>query len=163
MDPTHSIGFKTTGVAATAFTYGAAAAHMKAQFRDGKSPYQLAGEKLSVCLVGVTDNARDLTLAKMQEEKDRRELPLAKMRLWTGVNAQLDPKTIVPVDSQKLADKVYLVTSKDPLPDGEFILFTIIPDLHAMVKANEATSLGGYDFGNHPKSGDSAKKETGAE
>ncbi len=46
------------------------------------------------------------------------------------------------------------MTSKEPLPDGEFILFTIIPDLHAMAKANEASSLGGYDFGNHPKGTD---------
>ncbi len=163
MDSTHSIGFKTTGVAAAAFSYGAAAAHVKAQFRDGKSPYQITGEKLSVCLVGVTDNARDLTLSKMQEEKDRRELPLASMRVWTGVNAQLDPKFVVPLDSQKLAEKVYFVTTKEPLTDGEFILFTIVPDLHAAVKANEATSLVGYDFGNHPKGKDASKRDSGAE
>lgn len=151
MDPTHSVGFKTTGIAATAFSYGAAPAHMKAQFRDPRSPYQLAGEKLSICLVGLTDNARDLSLARLQQEKDRRELMMAKMRLWTGVNAQLDPKSVVAIESEKLGEKVYLVTTKEALPDGEFILFTIIPDLHAMAKANESSSLGGYDFGNHPK------------
>jgi hypothetical protein len=32
---------------------------------------------------------------------------------------------------------------------GEFILFTIIPDMAAMTKANTPTSLGGYDFGHH--------------
>jgi proteasome assembly chaperone (PAC2) family protein len=32
---------------------------------------------------------------------------------------------------------------------GEFILFTIIPDVAAMTKANTPTSLGGYDFGHH--------------
>jgi hypothetical protein len=150
MDESHSVGFKTTGVAASAFSYGAAPAKMKAQFRDPKSPYQLKSAKLEVCLVGVTDSGRDLSLAKMQEEKDRRELPMAKYRMWTGVNAQLDPKNLVTIDVQKLGEKLYYVTSKEAIPTGEFILFTIVPDVAAMAKANNATSLGGYDFGYHP-------------
>ena len=149
MDPVHSVGFKTTNVAGAAFSYGAAKAHVKAQFRDSKSPYQLQSDQLAICLVGVTDSGRDITLAKFQEEKDRRELPMASYRLWTGINAQLDPKSMVPISVDKRADKVYLVTTKEPLPRGEFILFTIVPDVGAMVKANTATSLGGYDFGSH--------------
>lgn len=149
MDATHSIGFKSTGVMKTAFSYGAAAAKLKAQFRDGKSPYQLKDGKLSFCLVGITDSGRDITLAKFQEEKDRRELQMASIRIWKGVNAQIDPKSVIATDVQKLADKTYLITSKEPLPEGEFILFTIVPDVAAMAKANTPSSLGGYDFGNH--------------
>jgi hypothetical protein len=74
---------------------------------------------------------------------------MASYRLWTGINAQIDPKVIIPVAVEKKADKVYLVTSKEPLPQGEFILFTIIPDVAAMTKANTPSSLGGYDFGHH--------------
>lgn len=149
MDPSHSIGFKTTGVAAAAFSYGAAKAKIKAQFRDGESPYQLKSSNLNMCLVGITDSGRDITLAKFQEEKSRRELSMASYRLWTGVNAQIDPKELVPVNIEKKGDKVYLVTSKEPLSNGEFILFTIIPDVAAMAKANTPSSLGGYDFGKH--------------
>jgi hypothetical protein len=123
---------------------------MKAQFKDSKSPYQVRNAKLEVCLVGVTDSGRDISLAKMQEEKDRRELPMAKYRLWTGINAQLDPKNLVVIDVQKLENKLHYITSKEPMPSGEFILFTIIPDVAAMAKANRAASLGGYDFGYHP-------------
>jgi hypothetical protein len=147
MDPVHAIGFKTTNVAGAAFSYGAAKARVKAQFRDAHSPYQLKGDALAVCLVGVIDSGRDITVARFQEEKDRRELPMASYRLWTGVNAQLDPKVIVSIAVEKKAEKVYLVKSKESLHDGEFILFTIVPDVAAMVKANAATSLGGYDFG----------------
>lgn len=151
MDSVHAVGFKTTNVAGAAFSYGAAKAKMKAQFRDARSPYQLKGDTLAICLVGVTDSGRDITVAKFQEEKDRRELPMASYRLWTGVNAQLDPKVVVSIDVEKKAEKVYLVTGKESLHDGEFVLFTIVPDVAAMVKANTTTSLGGYDFGVHSK------------
>lgn len=151
MDPSHSMGFKTTNVAGAAFSYGAAKAKVKAQFRDGRSPYQLTGNMLAMCLVGITDSGRDITVAKFQEEKERRELAMASYRMWTGVNAQIDPKSLVPVSVEKKSDKVYLVTSKEPLAVGEFILFTIIPDVAAMAKSNTPGSLGGYDFGSHAK------------
>ena len=151
VDLVHSVGFKTTNVAGAAFSYGLAKAQYKAQFRDKASPYQLKGNTLEVCLIGVLDTARDLTLAKMQEEKDRRELPMASVRMWTGVNAQMDPKVVIPITTEKLGDKAYLVKSKGPLPNGEFILFVTVPDVAAMVKSNASASLGGYDFGCHSK------------
>lgn len=151
VDSVHAVGFKTTNVAGAAFSYGAAKARVKAQFRDSRSPYQLKSDGLSICLVGVIDTGRDITVARFQEEKNRRELPMASYRLWTGVNAQLDPKVVVAVAIEKKADKVYLVTSKEPLHEGEYILFTIVPDVAAMMKANTTTSLGGYDFGIHAK------------
>jgi hypothetical protein len=149
MDPSHSIGFKTTNVAGAAFSYGAAKARVKAQFRDPHSPYQLKSNTFAMCLVGITDSGRDITVAKFQEEKDRREISMASYRLWTGINAQIDPKVVIPVSVEKKGDKVYLVTSNESLPQGEFILFTIIPDVAAMTKANTPSSLGGYDFGHH--------------
>jgi hypothetical protein len=149
MDPSHSVGFKTTNVAGAAFSYGATKARVKAQFRDSHSPYQLRSNAFAMCLVGITDSGRDITVAKFQEEKDRREISMASYRIWTGVNAQIDPKVIIQVSVEKKGDKVYLVTSKEPLPQGEFILFTIIPDVAAMAKANTPSSLGGYDFGHH--------------
>jgi hypothetical protein len=149
MDASHSVDFKTTNVAGAAFSYGATKARVKAQFRDAHSPYQLRADSLAMCLVGVTDTGRDITVARFQEEKDCREISMASYRLWTGVNAQIDPKALIQVSIEKKGDKVYLVTSKEPLPQGEFILFTIIPDVAAMSKANTPTSLGGYDFGHH--------------
>lgn len=94
MDPSHSVGFKTTNVAGAAFSYGAAKARVKAQFRDPHSPYQLKRSTFAMCLVGVTDSGRDITVAKFQEEKDRREISMASYRLWTEINAQIDPKVI---------------------------------------------------------------------
>jgi hypothetical protein len=149
MDPSHSVGFKTTNVAGAAFSYGATKARVKAQFREPHSPYQLRTSAFAMCLVGITDSGRDITVAKFQVEKDRREISMASYRIWTGVNAQIDPKIIMQISVEKKADKVYLVTSKETLPPGEFILFTIIPDVAAMTKANTPTSLGGYDFGHH--------------
>jgi hypothetical protein len=151
MDPSHSIGFKTTNVAGAAFSYGAAKAQVKAQFRGPHSPYQLKSNTFAMCLVGVTDSGRDITVAKFQQEKDRREISMASYRLWTGINAQIDPKAIIQVSVEKKGDKVYVVTSKESLPPGEFILFTIIPDMAAMTKANTPSSLGGYDFGHHDR------------
>jgi hypothetical protein len=76
---------------------------------------------------------------------------MASYRLWTGMNAQVDPKAVIPVLIDTKGDKTYLVTSKENMPVGEFILFTIIPDVAAMAKANTASSLGGYDFGSHAR------------
>lgn len=151
MDASHSVGFKSTGVAKAAFSYGAASAKLKAQFRDSKSPYQLRDPHMMICLVGLTDTGRDVTLAKFQDEKDRRELQMASIRIWSGINAQLDPKSVVALDVQKTADKVYLITSKEPLTDGEFILFTTVPDIGSLAKNNTPQGLGGYDFGSHSK------------
>src|ERR1035437_5719941 len=103
MELVHAVGFKTTNVAGAAFSYGAAKARIKAQFRDSRSPYQLQSALLTICLVGVTDSGRDITLAKFQEEKDRRELPMASYRLWTGFNAQIDPKWSSPFPLTKRA------------------------------------------------------------
>src|ERR1700723_491786 len=55
MDPSHSIGFKTTNIAGAAFSYGAAKARVKAQFRDAHSPYQLKSSTFAMCLVGITE------------------------------------------------------------------------------------------------------------
>jgi hypothetical protein len=149
MDPSHSVGFKTTHVAGAAFSYGATKARVKAQFRDAHSPYQLRSNTFAMCLVGIIDSGRDISVAKFQEEKDRREISMVSYRLWTGVSAQMDSKVFIPVSVEKKGDKIYLVTSKELLPQGEFILFTIIPDVAAMAKANTPSSLGGYDFGHH--------------
>ncbi len=76
---------------------------------------------------------------------------MASVRVWSGVNAQIDPKSVVGIDVQKVMDKVYLITTKEPLTDGEFILFTSVPDIGSLAKNNTPQALGGYDFGNHSK------------
>ena len=101
--------------------------------------------------MGVTDLGRDITVAKFQQEKNRPELGMASYRIWTGINAQIDPKELISLSIEKKSYKTYLVTSKEPLPVGEFILFTVIPDVAAMAKANTPGSLGGYDFGAHAR------------
>jgi hypothetical protein len=118
MDPSHSTGFKTTNVAGAAFSYGAAKARVKAQFREARSPYQLPDSSFAMCLVGTVDTGRDITLARFQEEKDRRELSMASYRMWTGINAQMDPKVLIPITVEKKGEKIYLVTSKEPSPLG---------------------------------------------
>jgi hypothetical protein len=74
IEPIHSVGLKTTNVAGAAFSfsYGAAKVPTKAHFRNSKPPYQLTTNILTVCLVAITDSGRDITVAKFQEEKDRR-------------------------------------------------------------------------------------------
>ena len=151
IDSVHAIGFKTTGVAKMAFSYGAAAAKVKAQFRDPKSPYQITAPSFFMCLVGLIDSGRDITLAKFQEEKDHRELQMASIKTFSGVNAQIDPKSVILLDVNKIADKSYMVSAKQGLPPGEFILFLIVPDIQGLAKSNTPQALGGYDFGNHSK------------
>jgi hypothetical protein len=42
---------------------------------------------------------------------------------------RLDPKNLIAIDVEKLGDRLYNLTSKEAMPSGEFILFTIIPDV----------------------------------
>jgi hypothetical protein len=151
MEEIHSSGFHTTGVAKMAFSYGAAAAKVKALFRESRSPYQVTNTNTQFCIVRVTEQGRDLTIVRMQEEKDRRELETASMRMWSGVSSQVKDDKLLKIGVEKLADKTYLVTSLAPIPSGEYMLFTIVPDTQALVKANTPSALGGYDFGFHPK------------
>jgi len=52
---------------------------------------------------------------------------MASYRLWTGVNAQLDPKVIVSIAVEKKAEKVYLVTSKESLHDVSLSFSRLFP------------------------------------
>jgi hypothetical protein len=149
MDVTRSIGFKSTGVAKAAFSYGAASMKYKAQFRDPRSPYQLKNASFEVCLVGVTDNGRDVTLVKFPGRKGRRELQMARFAcvVWHQRSDRSEERRVTRgVESRR---KVYLISSKQQVPEGELILFTIVQDISSMIKANTPASLGGYDFGNH--------------
>jgi hypothetical protein len=149
MEEIHSSGFHTTGIAKAAFCYGVASAKVKALFRAPRSPYQIRNPESQFCVVGMTDEGRDLTIVRLQEERDRRELETASMRMWTGVSSEVKDDQLLKIDVEKLADKIYLVTPSGRIPAGEYILFTIVPDTQALVKANTPSALGGYDFGFH--------------
>lgn len=145
MDKVQATRFKGAGV-----PLPGASIKVKGEFRDPRSPYQLADGGLSICLVGVIDSGRDITVVKMQEQKDHRELQIASARALSASNgSQYDKKAVVPVETQKLADRVYFVSSSQPLSDGEFILLTQVPDLFAVLKSNTDGALAGYDFGKH--------------
>lgn len=149
IDPSHSATFKTTNVAAALMSWGAAKAKVKVQFRDEKSPYQSKAGIFAMCLVDEINTGRDITLAQFQARKDRRELTMATYRDWSGYNVQIDPKSLIPVDVEKKGDQVYVITSKSSLPNGEFILFTSVPEVPGISNSNSSGSVGGYDFGRH--------------
>jgi len=145
----HSSGFHTTGVAKATLSYGAAAAKVKAVFREVHSPYQVTDPATKFCIVGVTQSGRDISIVQMREEKGRREMEIASMRMWTGVSAEFKDNQLLKIQVEKLDDKTFLITPSTPIKPGEYILFTNVPDTRGILKANGQQALGGYDFGLH--------------
>lgn len=134
MDITHSMGFKMTGL----YTHA-----VKAIFRDNASPYQVNGSEPKFCLVGLIDSGRDLTLARFSPSKKDRELQFGKAGL-TGFKMQISDKDTVPLNVEKIADKTYIISSKEPVAKGEYILLPILPNM--ATSSNQATNLSGYDL-----------------
>lgn len=145
----HSTGFHTTGMAKATLSYGAAAAKVKALFRDARSPYQVTDPATKFCIVGVAQSGRDISVVRMQEEKSRREIEIASMKMWSGVRSEVKDDELLKIQVEKLDDKTYLITPSTPIKPGEYMLFTNVPDTRGLLKANGQLALGGYDFGLH--------------
>ena len=150
MEQVRSLGVHTTGVAKTAFTYGIASGKVKATFPDPKAPVQIADERPLFCSVNVAEQGRDIIVVKLEPHGAKREIQLASLRAWSGVNMQYKDSDMVKVEVQKQNTQTFLVTTPEALKSGEYIMFPRLQgsgtDLNIQ-KAGGPTSIGGYDFG----------------
>lgn len=154
MEQVHSLGVHTTGVAKAAFSYGIASGKVKATFPDAVAPVQISDPASYFCSVNVAEQGRDIILIKLEQHGDKREIQLASIRTWTGVNAQYQDKAMVKLTVVKQQEKTFLFKAEGPIKEGEYIFFPKpldTPQTSGIAKYNGPSAIGGYDFGFHLK------------
>jgi hypothetical protein len=136
------IGVKNGGVAASAFTYGIAKAHVEVIYRDAEAPVKTSNAKPTFRVVGDLDVApRDIIIVRVEKKKDHRELQTAKAGLWSGINSQYPREAITEVSVQQV-DGGVVITPNSDLKPGEYLLFAGQP----FAGGGMPSGYGGFDF-----------------
>jgi hypothetical protein len=115
-------------------------------YRDATAPVHLENGKPVFCVkvyafpdgTSAGPSSRDIVIARFDEKKDHRELQTTSggnaFTFKSGLSKDRMPDIeVAPIDAT-----TYLVTPKDALRPGEYLLST------------SATGYSGYDFGFHP-------------
>jgi len=129
-------GFKTTGVAKSAFSYGIAKAKGKWLYRNPAAMAQFPDHRPVFTLVSQIDvSTQAIALLRFDVKKDRREAQYFEYALWTGVKAE--DKNVLPVAVTRIANSNNLtIVPQTDLPAGEYLLIT-----------DATKGADGYDFG----------------
>jgi hypothetical protein len=147
MEEAHATGVHNSGIAKSAFSYGIASAKVKTVFPDVQAPVQLDSGDAHFCSINIAEQGRDIIAVRLEQHKDRRELQTASVRAWTGFNSQFKESEMVGISAEKQADKIFLLSVKQPLNEGEYMVFAApAGGVYAGPSA-----LGGYDFGFHAR------------
>jgi hypothetical protein len=114
-------------------------------FRDSQAPVQVADGKPLLCFkftpglenTPYAPSARDLMIVRFDEKKDHRELQTSSGGNVFTFKAGLSKERTPEIESTGVDSVTFLVTPKEPLKPGEYLL--------------TCSSLGtsGYDFGFH--------------
>jgi hypothetical protein len=136
MELATSSGFKTSGVAKSAFSYGIAKVKGKWLYRNPSATSQLTDHHPVFVLVSVIDvSTQAIALVRLDVKKNEREAQYCEAGAWTGVKEE--DKNIVPLTVTRNPDSNNLtITPTADLPDGEYLLIT-----------NTGKGYDGYDFG----------------
>ena len=129
-------GFKTSGAAKAAFSYGIAKAKGKWLYRNPAAVAQLSDHRPAFTLVSLIDvSTQSITLLRFDVKKDHREAQFVEVGIWTGAKAE--DKNILPLTVTRIPDSNNLtIVPQADLPSGEYLLITDV-----------AKGADGYDFG----------------
>jgi hypothetical protein len=136
MELATSSGFKTSGMAKSAFTYGIAKVKGKWLYRNSNAAIQLTDHRPIFVLVSQMEvSTQAIALIRMDVKKNEREAQYCEAGVWTGVKEE--DKNIVLLTVTRIPDSnnLTIVPTAD-LPSGEYLLIT-----------NAGKGYDGYDFG----------------
>lgn len=134
MEMATSSGFKTSGVAKSAFSYGIAHVHGKWTYNGKAAAAQISSQPTFVLVSQVDVSTQSVGLVRFDVKKDRREAEMCDADMWTGVNT--GNKDIVPLTVTRISGtNNLLVKPTSPLPVGEYLLIT-----------DAGKGYDGYDF-----------------
>jgi hypothetical protein len=129
-------GFKTTGMAKSAFSYGIAKAKGKWLYLNPAAITQLSDHHPVFTLVSQIDvSTQAVTLLRLDVKKNHREAQYSEIGVWTGV--KVEDKNTVPLTVTRIPDGNNLtIVPQSDLSAGEYLFVT-----------DSAKGADGYDFG----------------
>jgi hypothetical protein len=129
-------GFKTSGTAKAAFSYGIAKVKGKWLYRNPTAIAQLSDRRPAFTMVSQIDvSTQGITLLRLDVKKDHREAQYIEVGVWSG--AKMEDKNVVPLSVTRIPNSNNLtIVSQADLPAGEYLLIT-----------DAAKGADGYDFG----------------
>jgi len=110
-----------------------------AVYRNAKAPVTLGNEP-EFCVSGFGSSLKGLTIVKLDEKNDRREMQFVSKRLFRKPKVQYNRDDIQPVKLISSDDTQVILATKTPLKPGQYILFPP-PRVESTGNPN------GYDFG----------------
>jgi hypothetical protein len=136
MELATSSGFKTSGVAKAAFSYGIAKVKGKWLYHNSTASIQLPDRRPAFTLVSQIDvSTQAIALLRLDIKKDRREAQYCEASVWTGVNA--GNQDTIPLTVTRISNTNTLtIIPQSDLPAGEYLLIT-----------DAGKGYDGYDFG----------------
>jgi hypothetical protein len=129
-------GYKTTGTAKAAFSYGIAKAKGKWLYRNPAASAQLSDHRPVFTLVSQIDvSTQAIALLRFDVTKDHREAQYFEYGMWTGIKAE--DKNVLPTTVTRIPNSNNLtIVPQNDLPAGEYLLIT-----------DSGKGTEGYDFG----------------
>jgi hypothetical protein len=127
---------RTSGIRRMLLTYSSKAV---AVYRNAKAPVTI-GNQPEFCISGFGSSIKGLTIVKLDEKNDRREMQFVTKRLFRKPKVQYDSGDIQPVKLISSDDTQVILATKRPLKRGQYILFP--PS-----RTESTGNPNGYDFG----------------
>lgn len=138
--PTVFSGTKTNTLG-SAFSYGIASAKIKSVLNNAQSTNIIKNPRPEFTFIFATQGGdafsidpsnwwffsastpNQFVLAKLNSKKNKRELVTGKVNVYAGTNIGVDEKSIIPFNIEIVNDYEYIVTTKQPLQNGEYCFF----------------------------------------
>jgi hypothetical protein len=134
MELATSSGFKTSGTAKAAFSYGIAKTKGKWLYRNPAASAQVAHRPVFTLVSVIDVSTQSIGLIPFNVKKDHREAEYIEVGIWTGVKEE--NKDSIPLTVTRIPDTNTLtITPASDLPAGEYLLIT-----------DQGKGYDGYDF-----------------
>jgi hypothetical protein len=135
MERVTTSGFKTSGKAKAAFSYGISKINGVFIYNSPTAALQMSNRKPSFLIIPQGEiSIQDIALIKMEQKKDHRESEYCKAGAWSGV--RLENKSGVALNVARTPEGHITIVPVENLQPGEYLLVTM-PGGGAL----------GYDFG----------------
>jgi len=127
---------RASGIRRMLLTYSSKAV---AVYQNAKAPVTL-GSQPEFCISGFGSSIKGVTIVKLDQKNDRREMQFVTKRLFRKPKVQYNSHDIQPVKLISSDSTHVIVATKRPLDSGQYILFP--PS-----RVDSTGNPNGYDFG----------------
>lgn len=110
-----------------------------AVYENAKAPV-MVGNEPEFCVSGFGSSSKGLTIVKLDQKSDRREMQFVTKRLFRKPKVQYDSDNVQPIKLISSDDAHIVLTTKRQLAPGQYILFP--PS-----RTESTGNSDGYDFG----------------